>query len=291
VTKYILIAVAALTFASHLCAQGSIDAPIAAEPPALAERAAPPVSTPAVPTNQTIRSSKGFAPLQELSPWSMFVSSDPLVQGVMISLVFASIVSWTIFLAKTIKLRFARWRLHKWLVRLSGAAGLSEAQLALGSARNVLATLIAAAVQEIRLSPGSGIENSIKERAGSRFSEIVHMERRAARQGMVILATIGSTAPFVGLFGTVWGIMNSFIGISKFQTTNLAVVAPDIAEALLATAFGLAAAIPAVIFYNQLTRTTRLYLDLVGRALGCASRLLSRDLDRGHGRVETRAAE
>jgi biopolymer transport protein ExbB len=289
VTKYILVAVAALTFASALRAQERVEAPVAPEPPTLAEGMASPVGTPAVPAIPATRSSKGaFAPL---SPWSMFISSDPLVQGVMISLVFASILSWTIFLAKTIKLRFARWRLHKWLVRVSGAAGLSEAQLALGSTRNVLATLIAAAVQEIRLSPGSGIENSIKERAASRFSEIVHMERRGVRQGMVILATIGSTAPFVGLFGTVWGIMNSFIGISKAQTTNLAVVAPGIAEALLATAFGLAAAIPAVIFYNQLTRTTRLYLDLVARALGSASRLLSRDLDRGHGLVEARAAE
>ena len=290
--KSILVAVAVLTLASVAHAQGTVDAPVAAEPPALAGGTLPPSSTPAVPTNPTTRSSKdSFAPLQELSPWSMFVSADPLVQGVMVSLVFASIVSWTIFLAKTIKLRFARWRLQKWLVRVSGVAGLSEAQLALGSTRNVLATFIAAAIQEIRLSPGSGIENSIKDRAGSSFSEIVHMERRAVRQGMVILATIGSTAPFVGLLGTVWGIMNSFIGISKAQTTNLAVVAPGIAEALLATAFGLAAAIPAVIFYNQLTRATRLYLDLVGRALGCAGRLLSRDLDRVHGRAEARAAE
>jgi biopolymer transport protein ExbB len=106
-----------------------------------------------------------------------------------------------------------------------------------------------------------------------------------------MLATIGATAPFVGLFGTVWGIMNSFIGISKLQTTNLAVVAPGIAEALLATACGLAAAVPAVIFYNQLTRTMRAYLDLVRGASGAAARLLSRDLDHTRGRVDVRAAE
>ena len=86
---------------------------------------------------------------------------------------------------------------------------------------------------------------------------------------MGILATIGATSPFVGLFGTVWGIMNSFIGISKAQTTNLAVVAPGIAEALLATAIGLVAAIPAVIIYNHFARGTKGYLDLVGRAIGC----------------------
>jgi biopolymer transport protein ExbB len=96
------------------------------------------------------------------------------------------------------------------------------------------------------------------------------------------LATIGATSPFVGLFGTVWGIMNSFIGISKSQTTNLAVVAPGIAEALLATAIGLVAAIPAVIFYNHFARVTKGYMELVGRASGAAGRLLSRDLDRTH---------
>jgi biopolymer transport protein ExbB len=106
---------------------------------------------------------------------------------------------------------------------------------------------------------------------------------------MGILATIGSTAPFVGLFGTVWGIMNSFIGISKAQTTNLAVVAPGIAEALLATAIGLAAAIPAVIIYNHFSRATKAYLELVGRAAGVIGRLLSRELDRG--RVPSRRAE
>jgi biopolymer transport protein ExbB len=108
---------------------------------------------------------------------------------------------------------------------------------------------------------------------------------------MGVLATIGATAPFVGLFGTVWGIMNSFIGISKSQTTNLAVVAPGIAEALLATAVGLAAAIPAVIIYNHFSRVTKGYLELVSRGSGAAARLLSRDLDRSHGGVHARAAE
>jgi biopolymer transport protein ExbB len=93
------------------------------------------------------------------------------------------------------------------------------------------------------------------------------------------------------LFGAVWGIMNSFIGISKAQTTNLAVVAPGIAEALLATAVGLAAAIPAVIIYNHFSRATKSYLDLVGRGSGAVGRLLSRDLDRSRGRIASRAAE
>src|SRR6266478_240377 len=100
-----------------------------------------------------------------------------------------------------------------------------------------------------------------------------------------------SCAPKHAGSGTVWGIMNSFIGISKSQTTNLAVVAPGIAEALLATAFGLAAAIPAVIIYNHFTRMTNGYLELVGRSSGAAARLLSRDLDRTHGSSHSRAAE
>jgi biopolymer transport protein ExbB len=111
------------------------------------------------------------------------------------------------------------------------------------------------------------------------------------RTGMAALATIGATSPFIGLFGTVWGIMNSFIGISKSQTTNLAVVAPGIAEALLATAFGLVAAIPAVIIYNHFARVMRNYLELVGRASGASGRLLSRDLDRTHVGAHARAAE
>src|SRR5204863_9041433 len=132
-------------------------------------------------------------------------------------------------------------------------------------------------------------DGSIKERAASSFAEIVRAEGRRVRAGVGALATIGATSPFVGLFGTVWGIMNSFIGISKLQTTNLAVVAPGIAEALLATAFGLVAAIPAVIIYNHFARVMRNYLELVARSSGAAGRLLSRDLDRSQ--VSSCAAE
>ena len=221
----------------------------------------------------------------------MFLSADILVKAVIIGLAFASLVTWTIFFAKTIQLSRARKQLNQALVRIADTRSLSEAQLALGSTTNVLSTLLAAATQEVRLSVDSGGESGIKERAASRFSEILRMEARAVRYGMAAVATIGATAPFVGLFGTVWGIMNSFIGISKAQTTNLAVVAPGIAEALLATAVGLAAAIPAVIIYNHFSRATKSYLDLVGRGSGAIGRLLSRDLDRIHGRMIARAAE
>jgi biopolymer transport protein ExbB len=228
---------------------------------------------------------------RELSPWSMFMSADIVVKAVMVSLAFASLVTWTIFLGKTLQLFIARRRVKRALAKIAKVGTLAEAQLALGKARNVVAALLAAATAEVRLSADTVIESGIKERADSRFAEILRAEQRVARTGMGLLATIGATAPFVGLFGTVWGIMNSFIGISKAQTTNLAVVAPGIAEALLATAIGLVAAIPAVIFYNHFARGTRGYLDLAARASGAVGRLLSRDLDRANRSMLSRAAE
>jgi biopolymer transport protein ExbB len=229
--------------------------------------------------------------LRELSPWSMFLSADILVKAVMIGLAFASLVTWTIFIAKMIELSLVRRKLGAALGRIGDARSLAEAQFALGAKDSVLSSFLSAAMREARLSAGISGEAGIKERAASSFAEIVRAEARRVRLGMGLLATIGATSPFVGLFGTVWGIMNSFIGISKSQTTNLAVVAPGIAEALLATAFGLAAAIPAVIIYNHFTRVTKNYLELVGRSSGAAARLLSRDLDRTHGSAPSRAAE
>src|ERR1700682_6507277 len=209
----------------------------------------------------------------------------------MIGLAFASLVTWTIFIAKMIELSFMQRRLRASLGKIGDARSLAEAQFALGAKDSVLSSLLAAAMREARLSAGISSDSGIKERAASSFAEIVRAEARRIRTGMAALATIGATSPFVGLFGTVWGIMNSFIGISKSQTTNLAVVAPGIAEALLATAIGLVAAIPAVVVYHHFARVTKAYLELVGRSSGAAARLLSRDLDRTHGPSHSRAAE
>ena len=231
------------------------------------------------------------AGLRELSPWSMFLSADILVKAVMIGLAFASLVTWTVFLAKMIELSLAQRKLRSALGKISEARSLAEAQFALGAKGSVLSALLSAAMREARLSAGISSDSGIKERAASSFAEIVRAEARRIRLGMGVLATIGATSPFVGLFGTVWGIMNSFIGISKSQTTNLAVVAPGIAEALLATAMGLVAAIPAVIIYNHFSRVTKGYLELVSRSSGAAGRLLSRDLDRTHVSAHSRAAE
>ncbi len=231
------------------------------------------------------------AGLHELSPWSMFLAADVLVKAVMIGLAFASLVTWTIFIAKAIELSLVRRALRTALGSIGDAKSLADAQRALGNKDSILSSLLAAALREARLSAGISSDAGIKERAASSFAEIVRAEARRIHLGMGVLATIGATSPFVGLFGTVWGIMNSFIGISKSQTTNLAVVAPGIAEALLATAFGLAAAIPAVIIYNHFARRTKGYLELIGRASGAAGRLLSRDLDRTHVPTHARAAE
>ena len=233
--------------------------------------------------------------LHELSPWSMFLAADIIVKAVMIGLAFASLVTWTIFIAKMIELSLVRRNLRGALAKIADSRSLAEAQFALGAKGTILSALLSAAMREARLSAGISSDAGVKERAASSFAEIVRAEARRIRLGMGLLATIGATSPFVGLFGTVWGIMNSFIGISKSQTTNLAVVAPGIAEALLATAFGLVAAIPAVIIYNHFSRVTKGYLELVSRSSGAAGRLLSRDLDRTHvsppSRMNSRAAE
>ena len=218
----------------------------------------------------------------DMSPWSMFSDADMVVQAIMIGLAFASLVTWTVGIAKMLELSISARRLRDALKSISESRSLAEAQLALGRKDTVLSPLLAAAIREGRMSAGLASDAGIKERAASSFSEIIRSEARRVRFGMGALATIGATSPFVGLFGTVWGIMNSFIGISKSQTTNLAVVAPGIAEALLATAIGLVAAIPAVILYNHFSRVTKGYLEHVSRASGAVGRLLSRDLDRPH---------
>jgi biopolymer transport protein ExbB len=248
----------------------------AAAPAAASDAAAPPAEREA----KLLKAAT--AELKELSPWTMFTSADVVVKAVMIGLAFASLVTWTIFIAKMIELAVVRRKVRSALAKIADARSLAEAQFALGAKGSVLASFLAAAMREARLSAGISSDAGIKERAASSFAEIVRAEARRIRLGMGLLATIGATSPFVGLFGTVWGIMNSFIGISKSQTTNLAVVAPGIAEALLATAIGLVAAIPAVIIYNHFARVTKGYLELVSRASGAAGRLLSRDLDRTH---------
>jgi biopolymer transport protein ExbB len=224
------------------------------------------------------------APLlpHNLSPWGMFMNADIVVKAVMVGLAFASLVTWTVWLAKTLELFVARMRAHRAMGTIVQARSLQDANAALGSGGNATSLLVQAARQEVDLSTealdhvgGDGL----KERVASRLSRIEAQAARRMTRGTGLLATIGSTAPFVGLFGTVWGIMNAFIGISEAQTTNLAVVAPGIAEALLATALGLVAAIPAVVIYNVFARAIAGYRQVLADASAGVERLVSRDLD------------
>lgn len=214
----------------------------------------------------------------DLSPWNMFLSADIIVQAVMVGLIIASIITWTVWLAKTLELWVAGRRLRRGLNYLREEASLSMATR--DNEKGVIATFLTAANAELRLSANLTDKSGIKERVASRLDDLQVIITRRVKTGTGLLATIGATAPFVGLFGTVWGIMNSFIGISKSQTTNLAVVAPGIAEALLATALGLVAAIPAVIIFNHFSRSIAGYRALVAEAAAEVMRQLSRDLDR-----------
>ena len=216
---------------------------------------------------------------RDLSPWGMFMNADVVVKVVMVGLVIASVITWTVWLAKTIELLKARRKLRSAVDALSAVKTLANVRQS--NIEEPVASFYAAAVDELRLSDGSMDKDGLKERIASRLERIEAAFSRRISRGTGVLATIGATAPFVGLFGTVWGIMNSFIGISKSHTTNLAVVAPGIAEALLATALGLAAAIPAVVIYNLFSRQITSYRAALADVSAAVLRLVSRDLDRG----------
>jgi len=248
------------------------------EPGAPGVPAAPPTPEPAVPVLPPVTGT-GNLP-NDLTPWGMYETADPLVKAVLITLALASLVTLTVWFKKWYDLARARRRDRKNLVQLGSARSLAEAVQLIGQSAGPVRRLLDAAKLELELSDRSMQPEGIKERIASRLERIEANASRAMLRGTGILATIGATAPFVGLFGTVWGIMNSFIGISKSQTTNLAVVAPGIAEALLATAFGLAAAIPAVVIYNLFSRKIADYRALLGDASAEVLRLVSRDLDR-----------
>jgi biopolymer transport protein ExbB len=255
----------------------------AAPPAAPAEHQAPPAT-------EVAEAPEPILP-HELTPIGMFMAADYIVKAVMIGLAFASVVTWSVWLAKTIELLAARSKLMRDIGSVEGARSLEEANKTLQHSSSDIAILTHAAREEIRRSQDAMNHDGVKVRIASLFSRIEAAAARRMTRGTSILATIGSTAPFVGLFGTVWGIMNAFIGISKSQTTNLAVVAPGIAEALLATAMGLVAAIPAVMIYNMFSRSINSYRGLLGDGSAELMRMVSRDLNRAEMIPHQRAAE
>ena len=238
---------------------------------------------------------------RDLTPFGMFMAADNIVKGVMLGLLSASVLTWAIALAKALELAVARRRLTRAQRILVAAESLADARPASAASPQV-GRLMQAAADELQRSPDTHDSDGIKERITARFARIGAGVGRRMLRGTAIIATIGAIAPFVGLFGTVWGIMNSFIGISKLHTTNLAVVAPGIAEALLATAFGLAAAIPAVVIYNAFARSIADYralysdssveiLTLVSRELSQCAEVRGGDVDPEHMQLERPAAE
>jgi biopolymer transport protein ExbB len=210
-----------------------------------------------------------------LSPWGMFLSADVVVKAVMVGLALASLVTWTVWLAKTIELQRETRRARRRLRMIEQGGTLRDAVRGCGSDTDAVAQLILSTARESELS-GGAYDEEFKERVALRLERVEAAMQRRISRGTGVLATIGATAPFVGLFGTVWGIMNSFIGISESHTTNLAVVAPGIAEALLATAMGLVAAIPAVVIYNHLVRVIGGYRALLGDASAQLLLMISR---------------
>ncbi|ELG0018002.1 tol-pal system-associated acyl-CoA thioesterase [Salmonella enterica] len=217
----------------------------------------------------------------DLSVWGMYQHADIVVKCVMIGLILASVVTWAIFFSKSVEFFTQKRRLKREQLQLADARSLDQASdIAAGfSAKSLSAQLINEAQNELELSQGSEDNEGIKERTGFRLERRVAAVGRYMGRGNGYLATIGAISPFVGLFGTVWGIMNSFIGIAQTQTTNLAVVAAGIAEALLATAIGLVAAIPAVVIYNIFARQIGSYKATLGDVAAQVSLLQSRDLD------------
>ena len=211
----------------------------------------------------------------DLSVWGMYHHADIVVKVVMIGLILASVVTWAIFFGKGAEILASKRRLKREQQQLAEARSLDQASdiASAFEAKSLTTQLINEAQNELELSAGAEDNEGIKERTGFRLERRVAAVGRHMGRGNGYLATIGAISPFVGLFGTVWGIMNSFIGIAQTQTTNLAVVAP------LATAIGLFAAIPAVVIYNIFARMIGSYKASLGDVAAQVLLLQSRDLD------------
>jgi biopolymer transport protein ExbB len=287
-------AVAALLFSLMLTPVALADSNAPAQTPAIQAEA--PTATPVDPATtpgvqeltpasapaeslEAVAEDNSLGMSHDLSPWGMYKNADIIVKAVMIGLAIASVITWTIWIAKGFELLGAKRRLRSEIAALKRARNLDEASAGAKKEGTLSHLLVHDALEEMRLSVNTREREGIKERVAFRLERLVAACGRNMSMGTGVLATIGSTAPFVGLFGTVWGIMNSFIGIAKTQTTNLAVVAPGIAEALLATALGLVAAIPAVVIYNVFARSIAGYKAQVSDASAQVLLLVSRDLD------------
>ncbi len=260
-----------------------------------ASDAAPAASDAAASAPASDSASAEAAPAQikdagKLTPVRMFMNATPVVKIVMIGLLLSSIFSWTLLVTKIFEFGSLNRSSDRFLEAFRGARSINDMGRIASSDEfegNPMADMAAAASQEVELSRQAGLQvggahrDSTVTRAATAVNAVQASLTKRMSSGMQFLASVGSSGPFIGLFGTVYGIMNSFIGIANTNTTNLAVVAPGIAEALLATGIGLFAAIPSVIFYNYFqtrisgygTRTEGFVAELMNA--------ISRQLDKG----------
>jgi biopolymer transport protein TolQ len=219
----------------------------------------------------------------EFGAVAMFMQADPVVKAVMIALAIASIWSWAIIIDKSLTFSRLRGKAKKFEEQFYSGRPLDDLYRRLKDRLDhPLARVFVAGMDEFaKNQPAGGFAPSLVQRAERRMMAEAQRELEKASSQLPVLATVGSVAPFVGLFGTVWGIMNSFQGIAQTGDANLAVVAPGIAEALFATAIGLVAAIPAVVGYNRYTAALNSYITRVEGFTGEFTAILSRQADGG----------
>ncbi len=260
--------------------------------PAPADAAAAPAATPApeAPAADDSADPPTMKHAGKLNVGTMFMDADPVVKVIMIGLALASVFTWTILLTKMLEFRALNRVTDNFLENFRSAKSINDINRIANSEEfdgNPLADMAAAASQEVELSRQAGLaitgehRDSTIYRAQAAVGAVQASLSRRLSGGMQFLASVGSNGPFIGLFGTVYGIMNSFIGIANTNTTNLAVVAPGIAEALLATGLGLFAAIPSVIFYNYFQTRISAYGARTEGFVAELMNAISRQLDKG----------
>ena len=284
-----LVGALALLTAAPAMAQNTATPTPAAAAPAAATPAAAPEAAPAA-SDQATPTKVGGANAGHLGPFEMFMDAEILVKVVMIGLLVCSLLSWTILILKIFEFNSMNRITNQFLETWRGAKSINDMGKIAESdefAGNPVADMAAAAAAEVELSRQAGLHvagehrDSTIMRVQSAVAAVQASLSRRLSSGMQFLATVGSTGPFIGLFGTVYGIMHSFIGIANSNTTNLAVVAPGIAEALLATGLGLFAAIPSVVFYNYFQTMITAYGSRTEGFIAELMNAISRQLDRG----------
>ncbi len=268
-------------------------APAIAQAPAAPAPAAAPADAGAAPADASAPAAEPPTSIKHagaLNPVRMFIDANPVVKTVMIGLLLASVLSWTLLIVKIVEFQGLNKAANQFVESFRGARSITDINRIATSEEfegNPLADMAAAASGEVELSRQAGLQvsgenrDSTITRVSSAVAAVQSGLARRLSGGMTFLASVGSSGPFIGLFGTVYGIMNSFIGIANTNTTNLAVVAPGIAEALLATGIGLFAAIPAVIFYNYFQVRIAAFGTRTDGFIAELTNAISRQLDKG----------